>query len=202
MKYYTFTNIFSKEYNRNLLEKCKPLLMDGETLDGFYGRGSTPAKQSHPTLHLNPNFDDFHNQILKRIKEESGLDLKLERSWVNGTHGKKKDMLWHSHEAFGTDYAGVYSFAIWLKIPTQWEDQCKLPFLDGMKKSDKKASIFEFEYHDILGGVCNYGYRLDPSMEGCMVFFPATLRHTVYPFYNCDESRISIAGNLWYRDRQ
>ena len=108
MKYYTFTNIFSKEYNRKLLEKCKPLLMDGETLDGFYGRGSTPAKQSHPTLHLNPNFDDFHNQILKRIKEESGLDLKLERSWVNGTHGKKKDMLWHSHEAFGTDYAGVY----------------------------------------------------------------------------------------------
>ena len=24
-------------------------------------------------------------------------------------------------------HGGVYSFAIWMKIPTEWEDQCKLP---------------------------------------------------------------------------
>jgi len=31
-----------------------------------------------------------------------------------------------------------------------------------------------------------------------MVFFPARLRHCVYPFYKTDEPRISIAGNLSY----
>ena len=138
------------------------------------------------------NMNNLSHPIQNYVMGE--FEFWLQSFWVNYQNQTEFNPL-HAH-------GGVYSFAIWLKIPTQWEDQCKLPFLDGMKKSDKKASIFEFEYHDILGGVCNYGYRLDPSMEGCMVFFPATLRHTVYPFYNCDESRISIAGNLWYRERQ
>ena len=29
-----------------------------------------------------------------------------------------------------------------------------------------------------------------------MLFFPAKLMHTVYPFYNCDKERISISGNI------
>ena len=29
-----------------------------------------------------------------------------------------------------------------------------------------------------------------------MLFFPAKLMHTVYPFYDCDEERISISGNI------
>ena len=29
-----------------------------------------------------------------------------------------------------------------------------------------------------------------------MLFFPAQLEHTVYPFYDCDEDRISVAGNI------
>ena len=96
----------------------------------------------------------------------------------------------------------VYSFAIWLKIPTRWEDQCKLPFLDGITEPEKKASNFEFEYTDILGHIKTYGYHLSPEWEGVMLFFPAGLKHAVYPFYNCNESRISIAGNLWYREKQ
>ncbi len=67
-----------------------------------------------------------------------------------------------------------------------------------MKDTEKKASIFEFEYTDSLGGIRNYGYRLDPSREGEMLFFPAALQHTVYPFYNTEEPRISVAGNLWF----
>ena len=35
-----------------------------------------------------------------------------------------------------------------------------------------------------------------------MVFFPASLRHSVYPFFTLpgeeDGCRVSIAGNLWY----
>ena len=86
-----------------------------------------------------------------------------------------------------------------MSIPTDWREQNELPFLQGMSEADKKASIFEFEYLDMLGNIKNYGYRLDSSMEGEMVFFPASLRHTVYPFYNCDKPRISVAGNLWFK---
>ena len=100
------------------------------------------------------------------------------------------------------NHGGVYSFAIWMTIPTNWEDQCKLPFLDGMQKHEKKASNFEFEYTDLLGNIKTYGYHLNKDMEGYMLFFPAKLKHAVYPFYECDQPRISIAGNLWYRERQ
>ena len=39
-------------------------------------------------------------------------------------------------------------------------------------------------------------YEMSPEMEGIMLFFPSELNHAVYPFYNCDEERISISGNL------
>ena len=96
------------------------------------------------------------------------------------------------------DHSGVYSFAIWLKIPYAWEDQKKLPQFRDMKERDIKAGNFEFEYNDSLGGVRNFGYNLSPDCEGIMLFFPAKLRHCVYPFYAIDEPRISIAGNISY----
>ena len=41
-----------------------------------------------------------------------------------------------------------------------------------------------------------YSYHLDKEAEGHILFFPAKLMHTVYPFYNCDKERISISGNI------
>ena len=36
-------------------------------------------------------------------------------------------------------------------------------------------------------------------MEGTIILFPAQgIPHTVYPFYNCDEERVSISGNVFY----
>ena len=37
---------------------------------------------------------------------------------------------------------------------------------------------------------------MEASDEGTMLFFPAMLKHQVYPFYNSDEDRISISGNI------
>ncbi len=120
--------------------------------------------------------------------------LKLNGFWANYQYQNEFNPYHH--------HGGVYSFAIWLKIPYHWKEQNQLPFLDGMKDDDKKASIFEFEYTDSLGGIRNYGYRLDPSREGEMLFFPAALRHTVYPFYNTEEPRVSVAGNLWFSQEE
>ncbi len=35
-----------------------------------------------------------------------------------------------------------------------------------------------------------------------MLFFPAALRHTVYPFFNCDEPRVSVSGNVWFKSKK
>ena len=91
---------------------------------------------------------------------------------------------------------GVYSFVIWLKIPYHWEEQNKLSHLKGIKEIDKKPGLFEFEYINILGHIKTFSYLLNSDYEGTMLFFPAALRHCVYPFYNTDEPRISISGNI------
>ena len=93
-------------------------------------------------------------------------------------------------------HSGVYSFVIWLKIPYHWEEQNKLPHLNGIKEIDKKPGLFEFEYINILGHIKTFSYLLTPDYEGTMLFFPAALKHCVYPFYNTDEPRISISGNI------
>jgi len=111
--------------------------------------------------------------------------------------------LWVNYQ-YQTDFnpyhfhGGVYSFAVWMKIPTDWEDQCKLPQFQDIKKDNRKAGTFEFQYTDSLGSIRSMSYQLCKKFENCMVFFPAALMHTVYPFYGTDEARVSIAGNLWY----
>ena len=39
-------------------------------------------------------------------------------------------------------------------------------------------------------------FRLCSEDEGRMLFFPATLQHQVYPFYECEEERVTISGNI------
>ena len=40
---------------------------------------------------------------------------------------------------------------------------------------------------------------MDKEVEGKMVLFPSSLKHCVYPFFECDETRISISGNIHLR---
>lgn len=120
----------------------------------------------------------------------SKIQLVLDKFWVNYQY-KNEFNPYHDH-------TGVYSFAIWMKIPYDWDDQKKLPQYIELNDRNIKAGCFEFEYNDSLGGILNYRYKLSPIFEGTMVFFPARLRHCVYPFFKTDEPRISIAGNLSY----
>tara|TARA_B100001250_G_scaffold220972_1_gene189552 strand:+ start:186 stop:803 length:618 start_codon:yes stop_codon:yes gene_type:complete len=94
------------------------------------------------------------------------------------------------------DHGGLYSFVIWMKIPTTHEEQHNLDFVKGMK--NPCASNFELTYIDTTGAIKAYPYYMDPDKEGKMLFFPSTLKHAVYPFYQCDGERISISGNLYY----
>ena len=99
-------NVFTEDQRKKFVKEAKPLIQDGETLNMFYGRFKTPAKPSHLTVHLIPEFRFYHTHILDLIKKEMGLDLKCIRSWINLTNGYKKDILWHAHNEY--DYSMVY----------------------------------------------------------------------------------------------
>ena len=92
------------------------------------------------------------------------------------------------------DHTGVFSFVLWMKIPTSWKEQSKLPI--AFNSNTDIISNFQIEYQDILGQRGKINYMMSPEMEGTMLFFPSQLQHAVYPFYNCDEDRISVSGNL------
>tara|TARA_Y100000593_G_scaffold62289_1_gene115428 strand:- start:167 stop:838 length:672 start_codon:yes stop_codon:yes gene_type:complete len=92
------------------------------------------------------------------------------------------------------NHTGVYSFVIWMKIPTKFEEQRQLPIANDSNSST--ISNFVFTYTNILGGITSHAYPMSPEIEGTMVLFPAALSHQVYPFYNCDGTRISVSGNV------
>ena len=93
------------------------------------------------------------------------------------------------------DHAGVYSFVIWMQIPTSFEEQRKLPIAINSNASTQ-ISNFAFTYTDILGNICSFIYNMEKQAEGFMVLFPASLHHLVSPFYDNDGERISISGNI------
>ena len=91
-------------------------------------------------------------------------------------------------------HKGVYSFVIWMQIPTEYNEQKENPI--AKNTNSDVISNFTFDYRDMLGEYRYYTYKMSKKMEGMMLFFPSSLTHTVYPFYNCSENRISISGNI------
>ena len=74
------------------------------------------------------------------------------------------------------DHAGFCSYTIWVNIPEE--------------------SKFEFVYNSISGEIFRHVIRVDKNKEGTIMMFPSKLVHCVYPFYNSDEPRISVSGNI------
>ena len=92
-------------------------------------------------------------------------------------------------------HGGVYSFVIWMKIPTHFNQQRNQhDFARG--SNSETISNFEFSYTNLIGESMTWKYRMSPEFDGTMVFFSSKLKHQVYPFYNCDDERISISGNV------
>ena len=91
-------------------------------------------------------------------------------------------------------HKGIYSFVIWMEIPTDFNKQKENPI--SKNTNNDVISNFCFEYRDMIGEYRKYVYKMSKEMEGKMLFFPSNLTHAVYPFYNCSENRISISGNI------
>jgi hypothetical protein len=112
--------------------------------------------------------------------------LVMNRFWVNFQNKHEFNPI-HNH-------SGLVSFVVWMKIPTKWEDQHALPICAN--SNAPSASDFQFTYSDMLGGHQDYRIKMGDFQEGWILVFPAQLRHQVYPFYECDEQRVSISGNI------
>ena len=119
------------------------------------------------------------------MKEGEGFNL--ESLWVNF---QKKHEFNPPH-----DHSGVYSFVIWMQIPTSYEEQKKLPICAESNASGT-ISNFAFHYTNSLGRVSQFIYNMEKEAEGYMVMFPSEMKHEVFPFYESKGERISISGNV------
>ena len=122
-------------------------------------------------------------------EEDFECDVCISSLWVNF---QKKHEFNPLHE-----HSGVASFVIWMKIPTYAKEQHNLPI--SKRSNNALASSFAFYYQNMIGEMCEYRIALNPESNGSMIIFPSTLQHCVYPFFECDDERISISGNLMYR---
>ena len=88
-----------------------------------------------------------------------------------------------------------YSFVVFMKIPTHWKEQHALPFCAN--SGAQYASDFQFLMGQGNVEVLTMEISLSPEDEGRILFFPSWLLHQVFPFYECEEERITMSGNIY-----
>ena len=135
----------------------------------------------------NNNYYKYHVE-----NETSPPEFEMYEMWVNYQKQHEFNPL-HSH-------GGFFSFVIFMKIPTHWKEQHALPI--SVNSNSPNASDFVFVWsggkdEQEVENVKTHHFRLSSEDEGRMLFFPAWLKHQVYPFYECEEERITISGNIY-----
>ncbi len=96
--------------------------------------------------------------------------LRLLNFWVNSQRQTEFNPT-HNH-------GGVLSFVIWMKIPTNWEEQYDIPFIK--ESNTPMASDFQFLYTDIMGNVQGWRAQMSSDAEGTILVFQP-LQETTTP---------------------
>ena len=120
------------------------------------------------------------------IRDLDPSDLVLDTYWVN-LQKKHEFNPMHTH-------VGMYSFAIWLKVPFLIGDE--LSNASCNRSNMPRPGMFSFIYTNIFGEIREAEFPVDRTYEGTIFVFPSCLQHTVYPFSTSDDYRISISGNM------
>ena len=133
-------------------------------------------------------YDDWNNYRKYHIEKEEPLpEFGMKRFWVNYQKQHEFNPI-HGH-------GGLFSFVVFVKIPTHWKEQHALSI--SANSNTPVASDFEFVWSRKDSEMCEYtNFPLSPEDEGRMLFFPAWLKHQVFPFYECEEERVTISGNI------
>ena len=133
-------------------------------------------------------YDDWNNYRKYHIVgDESFPNFEMERFWVNYQRQYEFNPL-HYH-------GGLYSFLIFMKITTHWKEQHEMN-KDEFRAQVASDFVFVWGSENKKYGVVKESFQLSSEDEGRMLFFPAFLQHMVYPFYECEEERVTISGNI------
>jgi len=125
----------------------------------------------------------FNSEVDSVSQYNSGSrPMVLQSLWVNFQKKYEFNPL-HNH-------TGMFSFVTYLKVPYKMEDEAKLPHQKG---NSPNAGKITFQAGDYDYAPVSKEYI--PEVQK-IIFFPAQLKHYVYPFYTSDEERISISGNI------
>ena len=119
-------DVFSKEEREKCIEDLQPLLVNIPTMRG---------RQTHPTLHLLPQFSPLISRILKLSIEYTRLELIVHSAWAKLSNGKKECVGWHDHLASGVDYSSVY----YIKVPFLMRNGTL--FRDGLCKAPQNSLL-------------------------------------------------------------
>ena len=91
------------------------------------------------------------------------------------------------------NHTGAVSFTVWVQIPYDIAAEQNL----FPKGTVNVTSNFQFVYPGLTERIAMYNFPVARDWEGMIVMWPSWLMHTVYPFYTSDDSRISLAGNIY-----
>ena len=128
-------------------------------------------------------WNNYYEEQIAKIRPQAVFAL--ESMWVNY---QKQHEFNPPH-----NHSGMISFVVFMKIPTHWKEQHALP----LSANANVPTISNFEF--LIGQgeeVRSHPIPLSPEDEGRMLFFPAWLHHQVFPFYECEEERITLSGNI------
>ena len=178
-------------------------LLWGYVNEATENRNADLAGNIHESLKLVDKDDYFLKNVVSPV-----VNLYVNHthsvSWIQHHHTLKSKSLamsgfWvnfqNKHEFNPShNHRGLISFVVWMKIPTHYEQQHALPICKN--SNEPSASDFQFTYSDMLGGHRDFRIKMGEFQEGWILVFPSQLRHQVYPFYECDEQRVSISGNI------
>ena len=171
----------------SLKKECKIALNSNKEMkSGLSGKGVA----THRYVQNQKNLNELNSLLIELITVyrqnfkldpsrtktlTNNLPFKIDRPWIN--YQKKYEFIpQHNHD-------GVFSYTIWIDLPDNEGDY---------------ASTFEFTYSDIQGLLRTNTVKLNKKDNGRMLFFPSTIGHQVYPFYNSNKKRISISGNILF----
>jgi hypothetical protein len=169
-------NLFLKLKNEcvNASPETHRILKSGLTRPGvplhYYLKDNSDELKTYALSLTNDYFNEFQEPINFKLKTEgkpSKQFIPLD-PWINI---QKKFEYIPIH-----DHTGFCAYTIWVNIP--------------------ESSIFEFTYSTITGEMFREQIHVTKEMEGTIMMFPSKLLHCVYPFFNSDENRISISGNI------
>lgn len=137
--------------------------------------------KGHIFQHVNQYYFDQRGSSINQ--EEDGT-LGLTSLWVNVQRYMEINP-WHLH-------TGIVSFVIYIKNELNRDETINNKF--DKKRGTELAGHLQLKYGE--SNHLNYvNYDLWPE-RGQIIMFPSWLMHTVFPHYEKDKERVSVAGNI------